>query len=111
MLRTITPLPYSLGSCGRAVLPQMLLHLVTTLLAATPALAHLQTQLQQVSSCAPAAAPAPFQHWTPKLNPPGNVKASAEPIGIEGVAEEDEDEENLARWVSVFNPTKENVSS
>lgn len=102
MLRPVTPLPCNLGSSRRAVLPQMLLHLVTTLLAATPALAQLQTQLQQVSSSAPAAAPAPFQHWTPKLNPPGNVKASAEPIGIEGVTEEDENEENLARWISAF---------
>lgn len=111
MLRTIALLPNNLGSSRRAILPQMLLNLVTTLLAATPALAQLQTQLQQVSSSAPATAPAPFQHWTPKLNPPGNVKASAEPVGIEGVAEEDEDEENLARCVSVFNLNKENVLS
>jgi hypothetical protein len=81
---------------------QVLLHLITTLLNATPALAQLRTQLEQAtaaatapeaSTSAAASGSVPFQYWQPKLNPPGNVKASVEPVGIDGVLEEEEEEE------------------
>lgn len=99
---------------------QVLLHLITTLLNATPALAQLRTQLEgamaaatlpEASTSAAAADPAPFQHWTPKLNPPGIVKASVEPMGIDGVMEEEEDADVVDALSAPSPATQKCVSS